>query len=355
MDLSYSETQQQLSESVRTFLARLPQEAMPEKALTQPHEAWRSLGQDLGLLSLMLSEDAGGFGGRGEDLLVVCEAMGEYLFDQPFVESAVHAVSLLQASETNVAHALLAEIAEGAAQVGVIAGIASITANQAKDGQWSISGDCGLVYPALSAGHFVVSASREQDNWPRLFLVAAELSKVSAVATIDGRWAGHVQFDAAECELLIEGPVALDALAKGEDVALAALCAEASGVLRRLLDETVEFTKQRRQFGQSISRFQVLQHRMADMLIQYEMARSAAVLACLSLDKFAQERRRATSAAKIAVSEACRFIGQNAVQLHGGLGMSAETEMTRWFKRATVIEYQLGSRDFHVERYRSAA
>ena len=134
------------------------------------------------------------------------------------------------------------------------------------------------------------------------------------------------------------------------DEATAALCAEAVGVLRRMLDDTVAFAKERRQFGQAIGRFQALQHRMADMFIQFELARSAAVLATLSLDKPDRERTLAVSAAKVAVSDACRFIGQNAVQLHGGLGMSLETEVTRYFKRAAVIETQLGTRDHHLDR-----
>ena len=125
---------------------------------------------------------------------------------------------------------------------------------------------------------------------------------------------------------------------------------EAVGVLRRMLDDTVAFAKERRQFGQAIGRFQALQHRMADMFIQFELARSAAVLATLSLDKPDRERTLAVSAAKVAVSDACRFIGQNAVQLHGGLGMSLETEVTRYFKRAAVIETQLGTRDHHLDR-----
>ena len=355
MDLSLSETQRHLSDAVGTFLGRLDRYEMPVTPPTGPDNVWRALGEDLGLLSLMASEEAGGFGGRGEDLLAVMEAMGRHLLPQPFAETAVVASSLLQASDSAQASHLLQAIATGEVHVGTIINNDALVADLGDDGQWRVTGDCGLVYPAPSAGVFVVRARSGTDNWPRLFLISSEHSEREIVATIDERWAGRVTFKDAPASLILEGRVAEKAILKAEDVAIAALCAEASGVLSRLLDDTVEFSKQRRQFGQPIGRFQVLQHRMADMLMHYEMARSAAILACLSLEDDASKRRQATSAAKITISEACRFIGQNAIQLHGGLGMSAETEITRWFKRATVIEYQMGSRDFHLDRYRGAA
>ena len=349
MDLSFSETQVQLADSVGTFLDRLPAKAMPKEPLRGGGESWKALAEELGLLGLMLPEEQGGFGAGGQELLVVMEAMGRHLFDQPFAEVAVTGMSLLlSAGETVLAE----QLARGdVLPVPVFRLAAEEVVGSAET--VTLSGQTGLVFPVTMASHFLVRARIEGAD--ALLRIDAADTHVRPVATTDERWAGQVTFKDAPARVLLREAEATEAFARAEDVAIAALCAEASGVVSRLLDDTVEYTKQRRQFGQPISRFQVLQHRMADMFIQYEMAKSAATLACLSLGKRADERRKATSAAKMAVADACRFIGQNAIQLHGGLGMSAETEMTRWFKRATVIEYELGSRDDHLRRYMSQA
>lgn len=353
MDLSRGETQQHLSDSVRGFAAQVSSQTMPALPVAGPDDVWRSLCEDLGLLALMLPEDRGGFGGRGEDLLVVMEAMGEALLAQPFLECAVAALSLLTASTGETSQASVDDLVSGQALAVPILGKRATA--RFEHGQWQVTGDMGLVYPAPSADNFLVLADVQGAEGSVLLQVPAFEASVRAVATLDERWAGQVVFFNSVAQLLLEGDAAVEAMALAEDMAIAALCAEASGVLQKLLDDTVGFTKERRQFGQPISRFQVLQHRMADMFIQFEMARSAAVLACLSLDKPGTERMAAVSSAKAVVSEACRYIGQNTVQLHGGLGMSAETQMTRWFKRATVIENQLGSRDYHIDRLRKLA
>lgn len=349
MDLSLGETQVQLADAVGTFLTRLPRVPMSQTPPSGIQQPWLMLAEELGLLGLMLPEDHGGYGGKGDDLLVVMEVMGRHLFDQPFAEVAVTALSLLAAAGQDD---LVQGLVTGREFVAPILKLDGVTISE-REGLWTVTGSSELVFPAVEATHFVVGTRYGADEV--LLLVDASAVTVRPVATTDERWAGQVTFADSAATLLLIGNEASQALSMAEDLAIAALCAEASGVVSKLLDDTVEFTQQRRQFGQPISRFQVLQHRMSDMLIQCEMAKSAAILACLSLKKPPAERRKATSAAKMVVSEACRFIGQNAVQLHGGLGMSAETEMTRWFKRATVIEYQLGSRDEHIERYRAEA
>jgi alkylation response protein AidB-like acyl-CoA dehydrogenase len=135
------------------------------------------------------------------------------------------------------------------------------------------------------------------------------------------------------------------------DVATAAIVSEAVGCLRRVLADTVDYTKQRQQFGQPISTFQVLQHRMVDMYLELEQAVAAQHLAIMKLDAGPEERARAVSAAKATVARAARFIGQSAVQLHGAMGMTEELAIGHYFKRLTAIEYQFGSRDRHLARY----
>jgi len=137
------------------------------------------------------------------------------------------------------------------------------------------------------------------------------------------------------------------------DEAVAAICAESCGVLRRLHEGTLEYTKQRKQFGAPIASFQVLQHRMVDMFIQVEQAVSMTYMAHIKLDEPAAERAKAVSAAKVQIGRACRFVGQNAIQLHGGMGMTDEMAIGHYFKRATMIEGQFGSVDHHLRRYES--
>ena len=140
-------------------------------------------------------------------------------------------------------------------------------------------------------------------------------------------------------------------LEQARDEGAAAVCAEAVGAMRKVLADTVEYCKQRQQFGQPIGGFQVLQHRMVDMYLELEQAVSAAYLAVLNLDAEPATRARAVSAAKATVGRAARFIGQNAVQLHGGMGMTEELAIGHYFKRLTALQYEFGSTDQHRTRY----
>jgi alkylation response protein AidB-like acyl-CoA dehydrogenase len=136
------------------------------------------------------------------------------------------------------------------------------------------------------------------------------------------------------------------------DEAVAALCAEACGVMRRLHEGTLEYTKERKQFGQPIAQFQILQHRMVDMFIQLEQSISMATMAAIKVaDPDAAGRAKAVSAAKVQIGKAATFVGQNAIQLHGGMGMTDELAIGHYFKRATMIESALGSTDHHLARY----
>ena len=141
-----------------------------------------------------------------------------------------------------------------------------------------------------------------------------------------------------------------DLLEAAVDEGVVALCAEAVGVMRRLLADTLEYTKQRRQFDAPIAANQVLQHRMVDMYMALEQSISMTYMATLKLERPALERRRAVSAAKVQIGKAAKFVGQSAIQLHGGMGMTNELAVSHYFKRATMIEAQLGSADYHASR-----
>ena len=170
--------------------------------------------------------------------------------------------------------------------------------------------------------------------------------------TIDDRRAADLIFN--NFRLPADALLQTDAwpsLALARDEGAAAVCAEAVGAMRKVLADTVDYSKQRQQFGQPIGSFQVLQHRMVDMYMQLEQAVSAAYLAVLNLDAEPDTRARAVSAAKATVGRAARFIGQNAVQLHGGMGMTEELAIGHYFKRLTALQYEFGSTDYHRTRY----
>ena len=226
-------------------------------------------------------------------------------------------------------------------------------------GGWRIDGIKSVVAWAQDAHLLLITAQTDDSETPSLFLIPRKEKGVALAPylTIDGRPAADITLSEVcvpnDALLGSEGD-ALSSLECALDEARAALCAEAVGVLRVLLDATVAYSKDRRQFGHSIASFQAVQHRLSDMFLQVELASAASLLATLSLGKSRPQRIQAVSAAKATIASACRFVGQNAIQLHGGMGMSAETAITRYFKRATALEYELGSRDYHVARYRTA-
>jgi alkylation response protein AidB-like acyl-CoA dehydrogenase len=206
------------------------------------------------------------------------------------------------------------------------------------------------------ATHFIVTArtagQRRDRDGISSFIVARDAAGVAAreYPTVDGSRAADVRFDGAAAELIGEAGRGFDSLEAAVDAGVVALCAEAVGVMRRLLADTVDYTKQRKQFDAPIAANQVLQHRMVDMYIALEQAVSMTYMATLKLDRPADERIRAVSAAKIVVGKAARFVGQGAIQLHGGMGMTNELAVSHYFKRATMIESQLGSVDYHAAR-----
>jgi len=224
---------------------------------------------------------------------------------------------------------------------------------------FTLNGQKAVVIGAPWATHLIVTARTAGGQRDRqgvsVFLVEAAATGITRrdYPTVDGFRASEVTFEAVQvpAEALI-GVVdqGLPLVERVMDEAIAATCAEACGVFRRLQDGTVEYTKQRKQFGQPISQFQVLQHRMVDMFIQLEQSISLTYLATIRLAEDA-ERAKAVAAAKVQIGKAARFIGQNAIQLHGGMGMTDELAIGHYFKRATMIENAFGSTDHHLARF----
>jgi alkylation response protein AidB-like acyl-CoA dehydrogenase len=363
MDFSLSDEQVQLQGSVRSYLrdhyAFDRRRAASRSAAGWDPDTWAAFADQLGILSLAVPVEPG----DPVDMMVVMEELGAALVNEPYLETMIGA-GLLHVAGGGQFAALLEGIVAGQARLALAwaepgtrgSWEARATRAMLERSGWRITGRKSVVVGAPWATHLLVSAASPRGT--SLFVAPADTPglRQHAYPTIDGRRAADVDLDVLlppDALVGVEGGE-LPLLEAAGDAAVAAMGAEAIGVMRRMLDDTIAFTKERHQFGQPISAFQVLQHRMVDMLMHIEMARSAVLLATLKLGATAAERARATSIAKVTVNEACRFVGQNAIQLHGGMGMTDEMPIAHYFKRTTVIEAEFGSNDAHLVRFAAA-
>jgi alkylation response protein AidB-like acyl-CoA dehydrogenase len=331
------------------------------------------LATDLGLTALALPASAGGLDGGYAELMIVAEEFGRVLMSEPVLESLVIGAGLARRLQTPAVTALSEQLAAGQArlafafaepQARYVWRDLMTVAVRASGGGFALSGHKAVVIGAAAATHFVVSARTGGAQWDpagiSLFLVPAAAPGISRrdYRTIDGRIASEVYLEGVTVgvDALLgpqdQGLLLLEGLI---DDATAAVCAEACGVLRRIDEDTVEYCKQRRQFGNPLAGFQVLQHRLVDMFIHVERTQSLTMLAThiLAEETDPAARARMVSAAKAHVGAACRFVGQNAIQLHGAMGITDELAVGHYFKRSTMIESQFGSTDHHLARYES--
>ena len=372
MDFKLSAEQTLLGDMVSRFLAERYDAEERRSRLVRGDRAnpdlWSAFATDLGILGAPFPEEVGGLGGGPVETMVIMEALGGALVFEPYLECVVMAGSLLRHCDDAAARDRLGAIAEGAERVCVAAlepasrhALHRVRTRAERDGEgWRLSGEKSAVVAAPDADWIIVSArTAGRDDDPEglsLFLVPADAAGVERLdyRQIDERGASDIRFTdtrlADDAQIGPEGG-ALPLLERMRDEAIAALSSEAVGVMRRMLNDTVTYARERRQFGQPLSNFQVLQHRMVDMSMQLELSVSATLLATLKLDAPAHERARAAAAAKATIANASRFIAQNAVQLHGAMGMTEELAVGHYFKRATVISEQFGASDHHAARY----
>ncbi|MGV0791674.1 acyl-CoA dehydrogenase family protein [Mycolicibacterium sp. XJ1819] len=369
MDFNLSKEQELLRDGLTKFLSsRYRLETSRAAAKTgagwQP-DIWRGFATELGILGAALPEDVGGIGGGPVEIMVIAEALGHALVIEPYVDTVVVAGGLLRRAGGAVAASLLEKIVEGTAIVALAAAEpasgdrwqdVATTAERDADG-WILSGSKIVAMSAPLATHLLVTA--RTDNGLSLFVVdrAGDSGVVMhPYRTVDDRRAADIVFDGLrlpEQALLGEEGGAWESIAAARDEGAAAVCAEAVGCMRKVLADTVEYAKQRHQFGQPIGSFQALQHRMVDMYMEVEQSVAAVYLAVLNIEAEPDVRARAVSAAKATVGRAARLVGQEAVQLHGGMGMTEELAIGHYFKRLTALQYEFGSTDYHLTRYAS--
>jgi alkylation response protein AidB-like acyl-CoA dehydrogenase len=368
MDFNLSKEQELLRDGLGRFLStRYDLEKSRAAAKTgsgwQP-DIWRGFADELGILGAALPEDVGGIGGGPVEVMVIAEALGHALVVEPYVDTIVVAAGLLQRAGGPAAKALLQKVVAGSAIVALAAAEPTsgeqwqdVSTVADRDGdEWVLRGSKIVAMSAPLATHLLITA--RTPGGLSLFLVETESASTGIEThnyrTVDDRRAADLVFDGLRLPasaLLGEEGDAWPSLARARDEGAAAICSEAVGCMRKVLADTVEYCKQRQQFGQPIGSFQVLQHRMVDMYMELEQAVAAVYLAVLNLEAEADARARAVSAAKATIGRAARFIGQQAVQLHGGMGMTEELAIGHYFKRLTALQFEFGSTDFHVARY----
>jgi alkylation response protein AidB-like acyl-CoA dehydrogenase len=356
MNFDYNEEQQLLADSVRRFLAKdydfeARREIVASDAGWSP-EVWRTFAE-MGLTGLPFPAEHGGFGGGAVDLMSVMEAFGEALVVEPYLPTLIGGLALARSS---AAGSILPGVVEGKTRLafahsepGARYELTHVRTRARKTGDaWTLEGEKAAVVGAPMADRLIVSA--QAGDGIDLFLT--DMPEAKAYGTLDEMRACDLVFTGQRAQRLEGGLEAIEALS---DFAAALVCAEAVGAMKFACDATLEYLKTRKQFGVPLGTFQALQHRMVDMFIAQEQARSMACLACSRVDQAAdaRERARAVSAAKVKIADNARHVSQESVQLHGGMGMSEELKISHTFRRLTVIVGQYGDADHHLARFAS--
>ncbi len=373
MDFTYNETQGMIRDTLARFLADTYDFDTRQKMIAtdagRDPGIWNALANELGLLGAAFGEEHGGLGGGALENGLLMEEFGKVIAIEPYLQTVVIGGGALKAVGGAQAAAHIPDIISGETIIAFAYAepqgrydLANIRTTAKADGSgYVLNGHKGVVYCAPWATHLLVTArtggSTRERNGVELFLIDANLPGITRrdYPTVDGNRASEVYFEnvAIPGDALLAG--GMDLIEKVVDEATVAVCAEATGVMAKLHEGTLEYSKQRQQFGQPIARFQVLQHRMVDMFMEVEQAKSMTTYATLHLDKPAIERMAAVSQCKAKVSRGAKFVGQNAIQTHGGIGITQELAIGHYFKRATLIEGQFGSADYHYDRFERLA
>lgn len=376
MNFDYSEEQQLLANSVQQFISKNytfeARKGIIESPSGYSEQVWTTFAK-MGLLGLPFSSEHGGFGGNAVDLMPVMEAIGEGLVVEPYLPTVGLAGQCVARAGTKAQQkALLPALIEGKLKLafaqserGARYNLAHVTTRATKsDSGYVIDGEKCVVLHAPCADKFVVSARTSgtytSEKGISLFLVDSNAPGVTlkTYRTVDNQRAADVHFSGTTVPgtaLLGKKGAALPLLETVVDYATALLCSEAVGAIRFANAATLEYLKTRKQFGVTIGSFQALQHRMVDMMISYEQAKSMACLASVKVETAdADERRHVISAAKIKIADACRHVSQESVQLHGGMGMTEELKVSHTFRRLTTIAQTFGDADHHLDRFTAA-
>jgi alkylation response protein AidB-like acyl-CoA dehydrogenase len=371
MNFEHTEERRMLADSLNRFIAEQYSFETRNRIAAAPEGMSRQMWQhfaDLGVIGALFREEDGGFGGAGFDIAVVFEALGRGLVVEPLLGSAVLAGEAIAAAGNGAQKALLAGIIDGS----LIAALAhdepdwhyeparvQTSARRSADG-WVLDGTKSVVLQGEAAGLFVVSARSagaiDDEAGISLFLVPKDTPglAVRGYPTMDGGRVATLLFNDARLgadALLGQAGQGYATLERALGRGVLALCAEALGAMEAAKLATLDYLLTRKQFGAVIGSFQALQHRMADLLLEIEQARSAVINAAAALDADRLARERALSAAKTSIGRIGALVAEECIQLHGGIGMTWELPLAHYAKRLVLIDHQLGDEDHHLQRY----
>jgi len=369
MDFNFTQEQQQFSDALRRWTEKDysfdQRKKIVHSAAGVSAEAWATLAE-LGMTALPVPEEQGGFNGSAVDMMVVMHEIGRGLVIEPYFATVLGAEFLKQGGGHD---GLLEQVAGGEIRLACALGekqarhdLFDIAVTAKADGEgFVLNGTKTVVIHGGQADYLIVSArssgARRDTDGISLFVVPADAAGVTRrdYRTIDCQRAADIDFvnvkvpASALLSKVGQGWGILDAVS---DYGIALLCAEAVGAMEALNGATLEYLKTRQQFGVPLGKFQALQHRMAEMYMQMEQARSMATLVAVKVASTdVAERRRTVSAAKARIGQAMKYVGQQAIQLHGGMGVTDELPAAHHFKRLTMIEATLGDTDHHLVRF----
>ena len=374
MNFQHTEDRRMIADTLNRFISEQYGFATRDRIARSAHgfssELWNRFGE-LGIIGALFDEASGGFGGGGFDIAVVFESLGRGLVVEPFLDTLIVGQAIAR-SGNDAQRALLGGLIDGSRIVALAHSepdshyeLARVTTRAERNGDgdgsaWQLNGAKAVVQHGEQAALFLVSARPEgaddSEAGVTLFLVPRDAPGVSVrgYPKIDGGRAAEVSFE----NVILGDDALLGAAGEGFatlEYAIAcgvlALCSEAVGAMDVAKDYTLDYLRTRKQFGVAIGSFQALQHRMADMLLEIEQARSAVINAAAALGAERKVRERAVSAAKYSIGRIGALVAQECIQLHGGIGMTWELPLAHYAKRLVMIDHQLGDEDHHLERF----
>jgi alkylation response protein AidB-like acyl-CoA dehydrogenase len=372
MDFTYTDEQLALQDTLKRFISKDysfdKRTQFSKSADGYSKEAWNTYAE-LGILALPFPEELDGLGGTAIDTMLVMDILGKGLILEPYISSIVISGGIINAFGSDPQkQEFIPKLASGEIKISLAHyepksrySLNDVTTSASKSGAiWKITGQKSVVLQANSVDYLLVSARTSGNNLDEsgvsIFLVRANQPGITVTTyeTQDGGRAADVAFKDVEVssdQLIGQENSGVEVLNKAIDLANAAICAEAVGIMTAVNEITLEYLKTRKQFGVPIGKFQALQHRMADMILTTEQSRSMAILAAAAQSNPDQVKRaRDTAAAKAYICKAARHIGQEAVQLHGGMGVTEELNIGHYFKRLTMISLTFGDFDYHIDK-----
>jgi len=372
MDFNFNEEQTLIQGQVAQFIQRdygwEKRQSLVSSDLGFSEENWKTFAE-LGWLGISLAEESGGYGGTALESMIIMEEFGKGLVVEPFLETVILCSGLIDCCGTEEQkEEILSQVIAGNMHLGLgftepqsRFNLADVTTEaKLKDGNYVVNGFKSVVMNGPNANKFIISTrtSGKQTDKDGITLLVVDANQdgvsIRNYPTVDGRRASELTLENVilplSC-LLGSEDLGFKPLEDAIDNATLGICAEAVGAMEVLYKTTVEYTKTREQFGQPIGKFQVLQHRMVDMFMEYEQSKSLLYMATIKNVEGAQDAKKSISGLKYQVGKAAKFIGQQSVQLHGGMGVTEELNVGHFFKRLTTIIPIFGNTDYHLKRY----